>query len=46
VSVLTISGTDAGGSLFEVKATGKRRFHKKEKTTNYFVFSGRYTFRW
>ncbi len=26
VSVLTISSGDAGGSLFEVKATGKRNF--------------------
>jgi molecular chaperone DnaK (HSP70) len=45
VSVLTISGGDIGGSVFEVKATGKRK--------QYFIiiiiiffFSWRYTFRW
>jgi molecular chaperone DnaK len=45
VSVLTISGTEVGGSLFEVKATGKRNLINKY-SYYLFVFSGRYTFRW
>ena len=44
VSVLTISGGDVGGSVFEVKATGK--IYNIALLYIARFFSWRYTFRW